>query len=94
MAAAIIIGQILFCSGPQIGIDYNNQPHSAMLQPDIRQVTVLKKEDWERIQYQLNKRTIEQEKIRGAREAKERLHQLSKERVKNWSNTIVVSHPT
>ncbi|KAK2148070.1 hypothetical protein LSH36_518g02010 [Paralvinella palmiformis] len=74
---------------PQIGIDYNNQPHSAMLQPDIRQVTVLKKEDWERIQYQLNKRTIEQEKIRGAREAKERLHQLSKERVKNWSNTIV-----
>lgn len=74
---------------PQAGVDYGSQPHSAMIQPDIRQVTVLKKEDWDRIQYQLNKRAIEQEKIRAAREAKERLHQLSKERVKNWSNTIV-----
>ena len=58
---------------------------------DLRQVTVLTKNDWDRIQFQLNKRQIEQDKIRKAREEKERLHELSKEKVKNWSNTITVS---
>ena len=57
---------------------------------DLRQVTVLTKNDWDRIQFQLNKRQIEREKIRMAREEKERLHAISKEKVKNWSNTITV----
>ena len=57
---------------------------------DLRQVTVLSKGDWDRIQYQLNKRIIEQERIKKIREEKDRMHQLSKEKVKDWSNTIAV----
>ena len=58
--------------------------------PDLRQVTVLSKGDWDRIQYQLNKRIIEQERIKKIREDKDRMHQLSKEKVQDWSNTIIV----
>jgi len=57
---------------------------------DVRKVTVLSKADWEGIQYRLNKRQIEAEKIRKAQEEKQRLHELSLERVKNWSNTVYV----
>jgi len=61
---------------------------------NIRKVTVLSKADWEGIQYRLNKRQIEAEKIRKAQEEKERLHELSLERAKNWTNTIYVSYVT
>lgn len=58
---------------------------------DLRDVTVLSKGDWDRIQYQLNKQMIEQERLRRIREDKDKMHELSKEKVKNWTNTIVVS---
>jgi len=57
---------------------------------NFQKVTVLSKADWEGIQYRLNKRQIEAEKIRKAQEEKQRLHELSVERAKNWSNTIYV----
>ena len=56
----------------------------------IFQVTVLGKADWERIQYQLNRRHIEAEERRRCQEERQKLHALSKERVKNWSNTLMV----
>ena len=57
---------------------------------NLRQVTVLSKTDWEGIQHRLNKRQIEAERIRQIQEEKRRLHELSLERVKNWSNTVYV----
>ena len=74
-----------------VGSQSAMHPGQRELYPDLRQVTILPRADWERIQFQLNKRTIEEEKRRRAREEKERLHELSKERVKNWSNTVAVS---
>lgn len=58
---------------------------------NLRQVAVLSKTDWEGIQHRLNKRQIEAERIRQLQEEKQRLHELSLERVKNWSNTVYVS---
>ena len=58
---------------------------------ELRHVTILSKGDWDRIQFQLNKRVIEQERAANAQKEKERLHALSKEKVKNWGNTIAVS---
>lgn len=56
----------------------------------MRKVTVLSKDRWEGIQYRLNKRQIEAEKLRKAQEEKQRLHDLSVERANNWSNTVYV----
>jgi len=58
---------------------------------NLRKVTVLSKDQWEGMQYRLNKRQIEAEKIRKAQEENQRLHDLSVERAKNWPNTIYVS---
>lgn len=55
---------------------------------DLRQVKVLGKEDWNRIQYQLNKRAIESDKAERVQAERERLHELSKQKVKHWTNTI------
>lgn len=58
--------------------------------PDLRQVTVLSKAEWHRIQHQLDPHKPGSERI--TEEAKERkaLHQQSVEVVKQWSNTIAV----
>ena len=61
--------------------------HSA---PDLRRVTVIGKADFERITNQLNKRKIEEEKHQAARQEKQRLRDLSRDKVKNWTNTIAV----
>ncbi|XP_072029416.1 cilia- and flagella- associated protein 210-like [Amphiura filiformis] len=55
---------------------------------DLRQVTVLSKGDWNRIQAQLDRSARESERIRSEKEQKEALKQQSKDLVKNWSNTI------
>ena len=57
---------------------------------NMRKVTVLSKDHWEGMQYRLNKRQIEAEKLRKLQEEKQRLHELSVERAKNWPNTIYV----
>ncbi|XP_026151094.1 coiled-coil domain-containing protein 173 [Mastacembelus armatus] len=62
---------------------------SRMIQPpDLRQVTVLTKAEWLRIQDQLNRVNRDEESIRVAATQREALHLQSKEVVKLWSNTI------
>ncbi|XP_072435374.1 cilia- and flagella- associated protein 210 isoform X1 [Chiloscyllium punctatum] len=55
---------------------------------DLRQVTVLPKVEWQRIQDNLNNVNKEAEFIRAQKEEKEALHLKSKEVTKYWTNTI------
>lgn len=67
---------------------------SGMILPngtDIRDVTILSKSEWNRIQQELHKRQIEEERMRRLREEKENRKQMSKEMVQHWGNTIAVS---
>lgn len=65
---------------------------SRMVQPpDLRQVTVLTKADWLRIQDELNRVNRDKESMREAANQREALHLQSTEVVKLWSNTIAVS---
>ncbi len=59
--------------------------------PDLRQVTVLTKADWLRIQDELNRVNRDKESMRAAANQREALHLQSTEVVKLWSNTIAVS---
>ncbi|XP_059198595.1 cilia- and flagella- associated protein 210 [Centropristis striata] len=62
---------------------------SRMIQPpDLRQVTVLTKSEWLRIQDELNRVNKDKESMREAAKQREALHLQSKEVVKLWSNTI------
>ncbi|MGH0147967.1 UNVERIFIED_CONTAM: hypothetical protein FKN15_040968 [Acipenser sinensis] len=56
--------------------------------PDLRQVHVFPKAEWERVQESLNKMNREAELIQEKKQEKEALHLCSKEVVKHWSNTI------
>ncbi|XP_047457343.1 protein CFAP210 [Mugil cephalus] len=56
--------------------------------PDLRQVTVLRKAEWQRIQDELRQVNKEKESIREAVKQREALHLQSQEVVKLWSNTI------
>lgn len=58
---------------------------------DIRQVTVLSKGDWDRIQKQLHRKQIEEDIIRKKQAEIEDRKQKSDEMVKDWGNTIIVS---
>ena len=71
--------------------NHSAPPGIKMDSADIRQMTILSKADWDRIQMQLNKQALEEERIRKTREEKERLRELSKQQIKNWTNTIAVS---
>ncbi|ELU10324.1 hypothetical protein CAPTEDRAFT_176680 [Capitella teleta] len=53
-----------------------------------RGTIILSKNDWDRINFQLNKRQLEQDRLNKIKEEKERLRQISKEKVQNWGNTI------
>ncbi|RUS71231.1 hypothetical protein EGW08_021012 [Elysia chlorotica] len=55
---------------------------------DLRQVTVLSKQDWERIECELNRKNIQDEMVRKIREDREEQKRKSKEIIKNWGNTI------
>ncbi|KAK5860975.1 hypothetical protein PBY51_022408 [Eleginops maclovinus] len=59
-----------------------NQP------PDLRQVTVLTKGEWQRIQDELNRVNKDKESMKEAAKQREALHVQSTEVVKKWSNTI------
>ncbi|XP_045909561.1 coiled-coil domain-containing protein 173 [Micropterus dolomieu] len=62
---------------------------SRMIQPpDLRQVTVLTKAEWLRIQDELNRVNKDKESMREAAKQREALHMQSKEVVKLWSNTF------
>ncbi|XP_060553680.1 cilia- and flagella- associated protein 210-like [Ruditapes philippinarum] len=55
---------------------------------DLRQVTILSKSDWDRIQTQLHRKQIEEERLRKIREEREERKNKSKEVVQHWGNTI------
>lgn len=55
---------------------------------DLRQVTVLPKSEWERIERELNRRQIEEERVRRIRAELEEQKRKSKELVKSWGNTL------
>lgn len=55
---------------------------------DLRQVTILPKVEWQRIQDNLNGINHEAEFLRAQREEKEALHLQSKEITKHWTNTV------
>ncbi|KAE8299331.1 Coiled-coil domain-containing protein 173 [Larimichthys crocea] len=62
---------------------------SSMIQPpDLRQVTVLTKAEWLRIQDSLNHVDKEKQSLREATKQREALYSKSQEVVKQWSNTI------
>jgi len=63
-------------------------PHEGMPQPDLRQVTILSKADWERIQTQLHRKQIEEERLRKIREENDDRKKRSKDIVQHWGNTI------
>ncbi|XP_078085332.1 cilia- and flagella- associated protein 210 isoform X3 [Mustelus asterias] len=58
---------------------------------DLRQVTVLPKTEWQRIQDDLNGVNREADFIRAQKEEREILHLKSKEVTKHWTNTIAAA---
>jgi hypothetical protein len=58
---------------------------------DLRKVTVLSKAEWDRIEQELNRRQIEEERIQRAKAQYEEQKKRSKEIVKGWGNTLFVS---
>ena len=58
---------------------------------DLRQVTVLPREEYLKIKESLNHQSNHKKRIEEAAKQREAMHQQSKEVVKLWSNTIVVS---
>lgn len=62
-----------------------------MQPPDLRQVTVLPKGEWLRIQGSLNQVNKYNESLKEASNQRETMHLRSKDVVKFWSNTIAVS---
>ncbi|KAL4222019.1 hypothetical protein ACF0H5_018064 [Mactra antiquata] len=55
---------------------------------DLRQVTILSRGDWDRIQQQLHRKQIEEARLRKIKEEREERKNKSKDRVQNWGNTI------
>lgn len=79
---------------PDMQMQGTKMGQSGMILPngtDIRDVTILSKSEWNRIQQELHKRQIEEERMRRLREEKENRKQMSKEMVQHWGNTIAVS---
>ncbi|KAF3694880.1 Coiled-coil domain-containing protein 173 [Channa argus] len=75
--------------GRRRGSSKSAEDSSRMIQPpDLRQVTVLTKAQWLKIQDELNRVNKDKESLREAAKQREALHLQSKEMVKLWSNTI------
>ncbi|CAB1328481.1 unnamed protein product, partial [Coregonus sp. 'balchen'] len=64
------------------------EKNEARQPPDLRQVTVLPKVEWLRIQRSLNQGNKYNESLKEASKQREAMHLRSKEVVKFWSNTI------
>ena len=56
---------------------------------DLRQVTVLSKGEWDRIERELNRRQIEEERVRRIRKQHEEQKQKSRELVKSWGLSLI-----
>ncbi|KAL8621417.1 hypothetical protein ACOMHN_048217 [Nucella lapillus] len=55
---------------------------------DLRQVTVLSKAEWDRIERELNRRQIEEERVKRIRADQEDQKQRARQIVKTWGNTL------
>ena len=77
-----------FSGTPEVPPQGGGQPQMGV---DVRQVTILSKGDWDRIQQQLHRKQIEEDRLRRIKEERENRKNQSKELVKNWGNTIAVS---
>ena len=55
---------------------------------DVRKVTVLPRESWDRITSRLDSKTVNEQQTECRIAERKRLHEKSKSVVKNWSNTI------
>ncbi|KAK5920782.1 hypothetical protein CgunFtcFv8_024551 [Champsocephalus gunnari] len=64
------------------------EPSRMIEPPDLRQVTVLSKREWQRIQDEVNRVDKDKENMKEAAKQREALHLQSTEVVKLWSNTI------
>ncbi|XP_010772774.1 coiled-coil domain-containing protein 173 isoform X2 [Notothenia coriiceps] len=64
------------------------EPSRMIEPPDLRQVTVLSKREWQRIQDEVNRVDKDKEDMKEAAKQREALHLQSTEVVKLWSNTI------
>ena len=56
----------------------------------LKDMIVLSGKEWDRINQQLYRRQLEQERIKAIREEKEARKALSKDMVKDWPNTLEV----
>ncbi|KAH9520065.1 hypothetical protein Btru_059855 [Bulinus truncatus] len=85
-------GQTKSANGKLLTSDHNsNAVQRGMILSngtDLRQVTVLTKQDWERIEKELNYKQIQEEMVHKIREEREEQKRKSKELIKNWANTI------
>lgn len=64
--------------------------------PDVstlKDTLVISGQDWDRINKQLYRRKLEQERIEAIREEKEARKALSKDMVRDWPNTLEVCTP-
>ncbi|XP_065107478.1 cilia- and flagella- associated protein 210 [Paramisgurnus dabryanus] len=91
MSASITAGVVQYGrrkgSGKQV-LNLDMEKIEADRPPDLRQVAVLSKSDWQRIQDSVNGVNKHNQSVIEAAEQKEALHVRSKELVKHWSNTI------
>ncbi|KAJ8352009.1 hypothetical protein SKAU_G00234850 [Synaphobranchus kaupii] len=71
-----------------LGLQSKEEPPASVRLPDLRQVTVLPKADWLRINDNLNHVNKHNENLLEASKERYALHLRSKEVVKFWSNTI------
>ncbi|XP_040003725.1 coiled-coil domain-containing protein 173 isoform X2 [Xiphias gladius] len=74
--------------GSSKSVSSAEEPSRTIQPPDLRQVTILTKAEWLRIQDELNRVNKDKESMREAASQREALHLQSKEVVKLWSNTI------
>ncbi|KAK7154569.1 hypothetical protein R3I94_007784 [Phoxinus phoxinus] len=63
-------------------------PEMEKTEADLRQVVVLSKSEWQRVQDSVNGVNRHNRSVIAASEQREALHMRSKELVKHWSNTI------
>lgn len=84
MALSVSFASFAASSAPQLNIQ---MPDASSL----KDMLVISGKEWDRINQQLYRRQLEQEKIKAIREEKEARKALSKEMVKDWPNTLEVS---
>ncbi|XP_014900683.1 coiled-coil domain-containing protein 173 isoform X2 [Poecilia latipinna] len=76
------------CDGSRRLFSKSGKKDKVFQPPDLRQITILRKTGWHRIQDEMNGIDKEKERLREAAKHREALHLQSKEIVKLWPDTI------